>query len=244
MLGDVQLVNGAPWPVLEVSATSYRLRLLNASNARRHRLRLDAGDGRRGRFVHIGSDGGLLSAPQHLEAVEMAPGERCDAVVDFSAFPVGSRITLRNSAAEGGMRDVMRFDVVRKGRDDSHVPSRLASSFDVLSPSGATPVRTFDFRRTHRGDDRQMWTVNGRPFSTGTVLASPRLGTVERWRFSSDFHHPVHVYLAVPGDRPRRQTSEGRGCGLEGHGGRPALRSGRSPRAVHPFQGPVHAALP
>ncbi|MFG3117995.1 multicopper oxidase domain-containing protein [Streptomyces sp. NPDC048197] len=41
-----------------------------------------------------------------------------------------------------------------------------------------------------------MWTINGRPFRTDAVLASPRLGSVERWRFSSDFHHPVHVHLA------------------------------------------------
>ncbi|GGP53112.1 multicopper oxidase family protein [Streptomyces abikoensis] len=204
VLGDVQLVNGAPWPVLEVSATRYRFRFLNASNARRYRLRLEAEGGRPGgRFVQIGSDGGLLAAPQSLAAIDMAPGERCDAVVDFAGFPLGSRITLRNTAAEGGMRDVMRFHVVRRGRrgerDDSRVPARLAASFERLSPSAAMPVRVFDFRRTHTGgggEDRQMWTINGRPFRTGAVLASPRLGSVERWRFSSDFHHPVHVHLA------------------------------------------------
>ena len=59
VLGDCILVNGAPWPVLEVSTTKYRLRLLNASNARRYRLRLDGGPG----LVQIGSDQGLLPAP-------------------------------------------------------------------------------------------------------------------------------------------------------------------------------------
>ncbi|MER6924272.1 multicopper oxidase domain-containing protein, partial [Streptomyces spiralis] len=41
VLGDVILVNGAPWPVLEVDAARYRLRILNASNARRYQLELD-----------------------------------------------------------------------------------------------------------------------------------------------------------------------------------------------------------
>lgn len=41
MFGDVILVNGAPWPVVEVSATRHRLRVLNASNARRYDLALD-----------------------------------------------------------------------------------------------------------------------------------------------------------------------------------------------------------
>ncbi|GAA3080874.1 hypothetical protein GCM10020000_78420 [Streptomyces olivoverticillatus] len=175
VLGDVQLVNGAPWPALDVSATRYRFRLLNASNARRYRLRLDAGDGKWGRFVQIGSDGGLLAAPRPLDAVDMAPGERFDVIVDFSAFPVGGEVTLRNSAAVGGMRDVMRFRVVRREKDDSRVPDRLSASFEVLSPSGTMPVRAFDFRRTHSTNERQMWTINGRPFSTDTVLASPRL---------------------------------------------------------------------
>jgi hypothetical protein len=41
VLGDVILVNGAPWPVLEVDAARYRLRVLNASNARRYQLALN-----------------------------------------------------------------------------------------------------------------------------------------------------------------------------------------------------------
>mgnify|MGYP001198374888 FL=1 len=41
MFGDTILVNGAPWPVLEVGTARYRLRLLNASNARPYLLALD-----------------------------------------------------------------------------------------------------------------------------------------------------------------------------------------------------------
>ncbi len=47
MLGDVVLVNGAPWPVHEVDAARYRLRLLNAANARRFRLVLTRAGRRR-----------------------------------------------------------------------------------------------------------------------------------------------------------------------------------------------------
>ena len=41
VLGDVILVNGAPWPVLWADRARYRLRILNASNARRYTLALD-----------------------------------------------------------------------------------------------------------------------------------------------------------------------------------------------------------
>src|SRR5690606_5769142 len=57
VLGDCILVNGAPWPELEVSATRYRFRILNASNARRYELALDPP---KAPFIQVGSDQGLL----------------------------------------------------------------------------------------------------------------------------------------------------------------------------------------
>ncbi|MGW0883091.1 multicopper oxidase family protein [Streptomyces sp. NPDC002671] len=190
VLGDVQLVNGAPWPAAEVSATRHRLRLLNASNARRYRLMLEKEHGGTLPFVQIGGDGGLLAAPQPLAGIPMAPGERFDVVVDFTGCPVGSYVTLVNTLADGHMHQVMRFRIARKEKDHSHVPARL-SRYAALHPASAVGTRHFDFRRS---DD--AWTINGRPFSTSEVLARPRLGTVERWRFTSDFHHPVHLHLA------------------------------------------------
>ncbi|WP_305965203.1 multicopper oxidase family protein [Streptomyces sp. IMTB 2501] len=191
VLGDVQLVNGAPWPEAEVSATRHRLRLLNASNARRYHLVLKREGGGTLPFTHIGSDGGLLASPQCLDRIPMAPAERFDVVVDFTDCPVGTEVTLVNTLADGRMRQVMRFRVARKERKDaSHVPAHL-SRYTALRPASAVVTRHFDFRRS---DD--AWTINGRPFSTSEILARPRLNTVERWRFTSDFHHPVHLHLA------------------------------------------------
>ncbi|MFG6192356.1 multicopper oxidase family protein [Nonomuraea sp. JJY05] len=183
--GDVILVNGAPWPVAEVTATRYRLRLLNASNARRYRLRLAPG----GRFTQIGSDSGLLAAPVAHDELPISPGERYDVVVDFSAYPVGGAVTLVNTLADGPARNVMRFVVARRAADDTAVPAVLSR------PPGRVPpvtTRLFDFRRSAEG----VWTINGHPYRPGVPLARPRLGTAEVWRLSSDFHHPVHVHLA------------------------------------------------
>ncbi|MEV0380412.1 multicopper oxidase domain-containing protein [Nonomuraea sp. NPDC050643] len=179
--GDVILVNGAPWPVAEVSATRHRLRLLNASNARRYRLRLTPG----GRFTQIGSDAGLLAAPVTHDSIPISPGERYDVVVDFSAYSVGSAVTLVDALAA---LPIMRFVVARRAADDSAVPARPARPPE-RPPAVAT--RVFDFRRT--GD---VWTINGHPYRPGVPLARPRLGTAEVWRLTSDFHHPVHVHLA------------------------------------------------
>lgn len=159
VMGDVTLVNGAPWPELEVDAVRYRFRLLNASNARRYRLALRPG----GPLIQVGSDTGLLAGPVSLDAVTVAPAERAEVVVDFSRWKPGTEVLLVNSLADGRMGDVMRFRVARRARDASRVPSRLAE-VRPLDRARVAASRTFDFRLTRSGAPRA-----GR--STGT--ASP-----------------------------------------------------------------------
>ncbi|MFD4254719.1 multicopper oxidase family protein [Amycolatopsis thermoflava] len=200
VLGDCILVNGAPWPVMEVDAARYRFRILNASNARRYRLALDPpGPG----FTQIGGDQGLLAAPVRHERLQIAQAERYDVVIDFSAYSPGQEVTLVNRLGDGGTARVMRFVVTRRAPDDSAVPDRLA---DVrpLSRSDAVAEREFTFRRggaEHHG--MTLWTVNGMPFSADGVVAEPALGTVELWRLrAQNVPHPIHIHLApfqVPG---------------------------------------------
>jgi spore coat protein A len=193
VLGDVVLVNGAPWPEHEVDAARYRLRLLNASNARRYRLALTVPGGPGVPLVQIGSDGGLLAAPVEHQAIEMAPGERFDVIVDFSALPVGTEVTMTNGLGTGRTGDVMRFRVVRTAPDDSRVPQRLAD-VELLVPAAGATRRTFDFTRGAVGDHRG-WTINGATFDPDASLADIPLGETEVWRFVTDVHHPVHVHL-------------------------------------------------
>jgi spore coat protein A, manganese oxidase len=193
VLGDVVLVNGAPWPVHEVDAARYRLRLLNASNARRYRLALTVPGAPDLPMVQIGSDGGLLAAPRTHGAIELAPGERFDVVVDFSTVPVGTEVTMRNTLGAGRVGDVLRFRVVRTARDDSRVPARLADVEPLVPPVGAT-LRTFEFTRGAVGG-HAGWTINGTSFDPDVSLADSPLGATEIWRFVTDVHHPVHVHL-------------------------------------------------
>ncbi|MFI6843698.1 multicopper oxidase family protein [Kitasatospora sp. NPDC050467] len=191
VLGDVLLVNGAPWPRLDVDRARYRLRLLNSSNARLYRLELDPQPSGGGALVQIGGDGGLLEAPLAHDAVEIAPAERFDIVVDFSRYPPGTSVRLMNRFGSERTTEVMRFDVSsRTVSDDSAVPERL-SDFERLDRAAAVTTRTFGFRRS-RSDG---WTINGQPYQPGRALARPALGTTEIWRFFTDVHHPVHLHL-------------------------------------------------
>ena len=197
VLGDCILVNGAPWPVLEVSATRYRFRLLNASNARRYRLTLEPPPREGLPFVQIGSDLGLLPAPVGRDTIDIAQAERYDVVVDFSGYRVGDQVTLVNRSGRGGTRRVMRFVVARRGTEDSTVPARLA---DVRPLTRADAVRERDFVFARGGASSHgitLWTVNGRPFDPGRMDADPRLGTTELWRIRAlNVPHPFHIHLA------------------------------------------------
>jgi FtsP/CotA-like multicopper oxidase with cupredoxin domain len=125
--GGTILVNGAPWPRTEVAARKYRFRILNASNATPLRLALSSGLP----LVVIAIDGGLLSLSGVLFKLPLAMAERIEAVIDFSAHPIGTHIVLQNLNSQeisGEFSDqIMRFDVVRTDQDDSSIPSRLGS---------------------------------------------------------------------------------------------------------------------
>ena len=194
VLGDTVLVNGVPWPVLEVEAVRYRFRLLNASNARRYRLALDPPPPGPA-FTQIGSDGGLLEAPLGRASIEIAPAERIDAVVDFSGYRPGQQIVLSNALGAGPTASVMAFRVTRTATDDSQVPRRL-SRVERLDPGRASVRRTWRFTR---GSINGMpgWTINNLPFDPERIDARPRLGDTEIWQIYTDADHPVHVHLGA-----------------------------------------------
>ena len=99
--GPFTTVNGTVWPRLDVDPATYRLRLLNGSNARTYRLVLTR-DGRpdHGRITQIGSEGGLLLEPVSIpeQGLVLASAERADLLVDFSDLAPGTELTLWNTA--------------------------------------------------------------------------------------------------------------------------------------------------
>jgi spore coat protein A len=198
-VGNVMLVNGAPWPVLEVASRKYRFRILNASNATPIRLALSSHQP----LVLIATDQGLLPSPVTLSSIGQAMGERIEVILDFSLYPIGSRVVLLNNRGDGSLGRIMRFDVVRKERDDSRVPERLAE-FEPLQLSQVMRTRMFVFggRLTPGVPPGVKWLINGESFDPARIDANPRLGDVELWRFVNrafmgrTMLHPVHTHLA------------------------------------------------
>ncbi len=195
--GDTILVNGVPWPRMEVATRQYRFRILNASNARIYRLTLSSGQ----RLVQIATDGGLLPKPAPTRSLSLAMAERVEVVIDFSIYPVGAQVVLQNLDGKGAMGEIMRFDVVRRESDDAVVPEIL-SDIEPLSENAALHTREFIFGAKPKfGRLSVAWTINGKQFEPDRPIAQPRYGDVEIWRFRSqrDFGlgmlHPVHLHL-------------------------------------------------
>ncbi|MFE9969572.1 multicopper oxidase family protein [Streptomyces hirsutus] len=194
MEGDVVLVNGVPWPRLAVKGARYRLRLVNASNARRYRVKLDPEPDSGEPFTLIGSDGGLLAGPQEMDSLYLVPGERFDVVVDFGKYKPGTKITMKNSLGDGSTSEIMQFVVGEKITDNTSVPSRL-STVERLDPAKAVRTRSFTLGRD-REDGHWVYKINGHPFSTDRSWADVKRGEVEIWEFTSTTHHPIHLHLS------------------------------------------------
>ena len=137
--GDTFVVNGKVWPYTTVNPTTYRLRILNGCNARFLRMQfvkavVPAAGGTpvlpttrnwvNLPFTQIGAEGGYFGAPTPSpvgNVLLMAPAERADIIVDFSAVgPAGGNVILYNDAAtpfsntadtRGAIPEVMLFKV-------------------------------------------------------------------------------------------------------------------------------------
>ncbi len=183
--GDTILVNGAVSPRMRVRRRKYRLRFLNASNARSYSLRL----GRRRVMTQIAADGGLLERPVRRRQIPLHPAERVDLVIDFRDYGPGTELVLHNDDGEGGTVAVMRFDVARGGgREDFRVPRRLRE-LEALPRAAAD-------RRWELALGLRAWQINGREFDHARIDVQPRHGSTERWTFvnRSNRVHPMHIH--------------------------------------------------
>jgi FtsP/CotA-like multicopper oxidase with cupredoxin domain len=184
--GNHILVNGVAQPYFNVGDRKYRLRILNASNARSYDLALSTGQS----FTQIGTESGLLPAPVRRSHILIGPAERVDVIVDF-ANRLNQRIVLENLAGSGSLRQLMQFRVTRNLTDNSSIPSRLRSLPSLDAASAVT--RTFEFGRARFSG---LWTINGLAFDPNRVDAQPRLGTTETWivKNKSSATHVIHIH--------------------------------------------------
>jgi FtsP/CotA-like multicopper oxidase with cupredoxin domain len=188
--GPFTLVNGVIWPHSEVEARWYRLRLLNASNARCYALNLiDAED----RAVNlnavarqIGTDGGLLPAPTALpeDGLVLAPGERADVLIDFGALR-GRSVVLTNTSTEPDCApepDVLEFRVRDRATHEAfRLPEAISTSYYRLLRGSTLPE-----------DQQHVWIALVPPGSSGD-------GAPQLWELA-EVTDPARLPARFPAD--------------------------------------------
>ncbi len=204
--GDVILVNGAPFPVLEVERRPYRFRLLNASLSRTYQLALSQPNIEKsvgGMIAVIGTDEGFLPSPVYVntncQTIALGVAERYDIVIDFSKYENGESVYLRNIGFTGLLdtddrtQTILKFKILTGDRQPQDLPSTLPSEFREIPVSQAKRTRTFRFNRSGA-----LWTINGKTWDVNRLDANPGLNDVEIWEFinsGSGWVHPVHPHL-------------------------------------------------
>ena len=186
VFGNTMLVNGTIAPYLDVEPRRYRFRVLNASNARFYRLALEGGQ----TFSVIGSDQGLLNAPATVKRLSLAPGERADLIVDFSASPL-PEFVLRDDAFV-----LMQFRVAGRKSDSKPLPAKLR---DVPRTPETSAIKT---RMLTLGEIDNKVAEPMQMLLTGKhwhdpVSETPAIDTTEIWSLVNltDDTHPIHLHL-------------------------------------------------
>jgi blue copper oxidase len=207
-----------------VTPRTYRLRLLNGSNARIYRFAFVIGNTALN-FTVIGTDGGLIERPETVTEAFLAPGERLDVLFDAGQAQPGSDIFLKslafdpmeNEGTAGGMGGMggakMGMGQMMDGMTSSRLP--LGMAFNVLKLSVtagervvAKPPATLSqitVIRTDGATERKIelsmghmrFLINGLTFRMDEIAFDVKRGAVEIWRISNQamgMPHPMHMH--------------------------------------------------
>ena len=204
--GDVAIVNGKAFPNLNVARGLYRFRIVNGSNARVYNLKLSGGEA----MFQIGGDGGLLDSPVAVTRLTLAPGERADVLIDFSAHRAGTKVVMTNDAPtpfpdgprsiqRGGLplKQIMQFTVGSATGFEGPIPSILRETPIVPLTE---PVRTRNLSLVEIMDEETgvplMALLNNLEFTTAQI-EMPVVDTVEQWNIinTTGDTHPIHLHL-------------------------------------------------
>jgi len=204
--GNTIMVNGLVWPKMNVDQTTYRLRLVDGSNARFYEIHFMDSGNNPVQFYQVGTDGGYLQHPVPLTKLLIAPGERADILINFTGL--SGSVTMTNTAAfpypsgddpvPGVDGTIMRFDIGNKVVASPPLPAILNANIPDLSqvtPS-VTRIRTLVEIANATLDTPVMVTLNGQRWM-GALSETPAPGAIEDWVIvdTTMDTHPIHTHL-------------------------------------------------
>lgn len=220
--GCLPHVNGVLRPFHDVAARRYRLRILNAANARTFRLALRRDNGAALPFLLIGTDGGLLARPLPCTEVFVSPAERVDVLVDFAGIAKGGFVVMETRAfdrmqavptgasaddpktgerahADAGappdVHDGTQLDLMQFRIRESGAPGQAVP--DTLSRMAAVPASASDERPLRLGFAKGRWRINDRVYDAQATPIVVARGNRETWllrNYHASAPHSMHLH--------------------------------------------------
>ena len=181
---------GAGDPIRVKRGERVRFRVINASATLTHRLALPAH-----RFLVTHLDGNRVPRPRTLDAIELGPGERVDALVTMDAPGIWILGSTEAEARRLGLGTVIAYDGEHGGpvwRDDAQDAFRYQ---DFGEPGSAMHVEgIFDLVLSKSPFSPDAWSINGQTYPDTPTL-HVRRGELYVIRFSnrSMIEHPMHI---------------------------------------------------
>ncbi len=195
--GQFVLVNGAWRPLVTLAeGERRRWRVWNATSARILRIAVPAHD-----LMLVGTDGGLIAAPQPVTELLLSPGERAEVVITgrFRAGqPAGvlARPYHRGKAMSAEQTDDILLASLERaalGKTNSApVPGRLRDIQPLPAPQVRRELRISE----NMADMNAMFLINGKTFDMNRADFTGKAGEVEEWTLISEAHmdHPFHIH--------------------------------------------------
>lgn len=255
--GSIITVNGKAWPYLAVEPRKYRFRVLNGSDSRFYNIWLERSDSLpipAGAIMQIGNDGGLMPAAVEIgtssgSGLLLGLGERADVIIDFSKFPAGTSITVRNDAPTpfpngdavnpSTTGRIMQFMISRPlaNPDSSVIPAAPRPPVHLGPP--VSPVRYVDLQETMEENRYLLDQSSGMSFQRLKILLNglafdapitekPRINDVEDWVIINNTvdMHPMHLHLVDFEVIEKGSVAPGAYTPADGKGGMPSVAPG------------------
>ena len=186
---------GAGEPLRVKSGQRILMHLLNASPSQIHRIGLFGHH-----FQVIALDGNPVPTPQLVDLIEIAPGERVDAILEMNLPGVWILGELRDGARRSGMGIVVEYANQAQPRPQWLAPAKTRWDYTIFGKPAPHPPpdQTIDmvFEKVPGGSNGiNHWLVNGKEYPHEREFVF-RQGRRYRLVFHnrSDDSHPVHMH--------------------------------------------------
>jgi FtsP/CotA-like multicopper oxidase with cupredoxin domain len=162
-------------------------------------------------FIQIGSDGGYLQTPAKLTSLLIAPAERVDIIVDFSALAPREKVVLQNSALITSTAEetqtlgqIIQFTATNQTgytpfnlsqAPNPFNPTLAATSFPTLPNATKQRILTL-FEIMNQNNIMEEALLDGQTWND-PISETPEVGSTEEWVIVNPTmdQHPIHLHL-------------------------------------------------